>query len=167
MGLGGAPGRPVASATAAPGPAGGGRACRAVPVGAPLHRQRETAAGQTGDEATDVGPPGHPGVAEAHELAEALADIAIQSPSIPVVHNVHAKTEAEPESIRALLVEQIHSPVQWTACVQAMVGSGVGRLVECGPGKVLSGLNRRIDKSLASFSLEEPEGLHQTLSELA
>ena len=125
----------------------GAKRAMPLPVSAPFHTELMKPAGE--------------------RLAEALADIAIQSPSIPVVHNVHAKTEAEPESIRALLVEQIHSPVQWTACVQAMVGSGVGRLVECGPGKVLGGLNRRIDKSLASFSLEEPEGLHQTLAELA
>jgi [acyl-carrier-protein] S-malonyltransferase len=99
-------------------------------------------------------------------LEQALADVRIVSPEVPVVHNVHAQTESEPEKIRALLVEQIYSPVQWTSCVQAMTGAGVTRVVECGPGKVLSGLSRRIDKSLSSFSLEEPDLLAATLQEL-
>ena len=99
-------------------------------------------------------------------LAEAMADITFNSPEIPVVHNVHAKTESDPEAIRALMVQQIYSPVQWTSCVQTMTGAGVSQLVECGPGKVLSGLNRRIDKSLASFSLEEPDSLAAALQEL-
>lgn len=100
-------------------------------------------------------------------LQEALAAISIAAPRIPVVHNVHAQTESDPERIRGLLVEQIYSPVQWTRCVETMVGMGVQQVVECGPGKVLSGLNRRIDKSLESFSLEEPDALQQTLAALS
>jgi [acyl-carrier-protein] S-malonyltransferase len=99
-------------------------------------------------------------------LAAAIADIAITTPQVPVVHNVHAATESDPEKIRALLVEQIYSPVQWTRCVQTIVSTGVGSVVECGPGKVLSGLNRRIDKSLQSYSLEAPEGLLAAIEEL-
>jgi [acyl-carrier-protein] S-malonyltransferase len=99
-------------------------------------------------------------------LAEVMDAIEIASPVIPVIHNVNAETEDSPDRIRALLVEQIYSPVQWTGCVQAIVGRGVSQVVECGPGKVLSGLNRRIDKSLQSFSLEEPDSLAQTLTEL-
>jgi [acyl-carrier-protein] S-malonyltransferase len=56
--------------------------------------------------------------------------------------------------------------VQWTRCVQAIVAAGVTNVVECGPGKVLSGLNRRIDKSLSSFSLEEPDSLMAARQEL-
>ncbi|MBN7797727.1 ACP S-malonyltransferase [Parahaliea mediterranea] len=93
------------------------------------------------------------------QLAGAVADIAIAAPSVPVIHNVHCQSEQDPEQIRELLVRQIYSPVQWTGCVQAMVERGVDKVVECGPGKVLSGLNRRIDKSLSSFSLEEPDSL--------
>ncbi|TXS89061.1 ACP S-malonyltransferase [Parahaliea maris] len=100
-------------------------------------------------------------------LAEAMAQISIQAPSVPVIHNVHCQAENDPERIRELLVQQIYSPVQWTGCVQAMVERGVGEVVECGPGKVLSGLNRRIDKSLNSHSLEEPEALQATLAALA
>ena len=117
-----------------------------LPVSAPFHTELMKPAGE--------------------RLEEALAEISIAVPEVPVVHNVHADTEADPEKIRALLVEQIHSPVQWTRCVQQMTGSGIERIVECGPGKVLSGLNRRIDKSLASFSLEAPESLADTLAEL-
>ena len=100
-------------------------------------------------------------------LAEVVAGLTISAPAIPVVHNVHAATENDPQRIKSLLVEQIYSPVQWTSCVEAMVQSGVSNIVECGPGKVLSGLSRRIDKSLQSFSLEEPDDLLATLATLA
>lgn len=118
-----------------------------LPVSAPFHTQLMKPAGE--------------------KLAVALADIDISTPEIPVVHNVHASTEQNPERIRELLVEQIYSPVRWTGCVQVMVAAGANNVVECGPGKVLSGLNRRIDKSLTSFSLEEPESLTQAVAELA
>ena len=62
-------------------------------------------------------------------------------------------------NVGSLLVEQIYSPVQWTQCMRAMVDQGSVNFVECGPGKVLSGLVRRIDKSLNSYSLEDPEAL--------
>ncbi len=90
--------------------------------------------------------------------------IEFKTPSIPVVHNVHAQTESDPERIRSLLVEQIYSPVQWVACVRTMLDRGVQATAECGPGKVLSGLNRRIDKAIAVASLEEPEGLDKALA---
>ena len=118
-----------------------------LPVSAPFHTHLMKPAGE--------------------RLAEALAEVPIVTPGIPVVHNVHARTESDPEVIRALLVEQIYSPVQWTGCVQAMAAGGVSRLVECGPGKVLSGLNRRIDKSLQSYSLEAPDDLAATRDALA
>ena len=100
------------------------------------------------------------------ELAQAIADIQIVSPGIPVVHNVHAATEPDPDKIRKVLVEQIYSPVQWTACMQTIIDTGVGHIAECGPGKVLSGLARRIDKSLKCHSLEKPDLLVATAAEL-
>lgn len=100
------------------------------------------------------------------KLAQAIADITIVPPEVPVVHNVHAATESDPERIRALLVEQIYSPVQWTRCLGAIAASGATQIVECGPGKVLSGLNRRIDKTLHSHSLEDPATLRSTVTEL-
>lgn len=99
-------------------------------------------------------------------LAGAIADIKISTPRVPVVHNVHAATESDPEKIRRLLVEQIYSPVQWTGCVQAIIQAGAQYIVECGPGKVLSGLTRRIDKSVQCYSLEEPDALVATVAEL-
>lgn len=117
-----------------------------LPVSAPFHTELMRPAGE--------------------RLAEAIADITIASPEVPVVHNVQAATESDPEQIRALLVEQIYSPVQWTRCVQAIIDAGVTQVVECGPGKVLSGLNRRIDKSLQSYSLEEPDDLMAAVKEL-
>jgi len=127
--------------------AAGAKRAMPLPVSAPFHTSLMRPAGE--------------------RLAEAIAGMAIASPGIPVVHNVHAATESDPEKIRALLVQQIYSPVRWTSCVQTMVSAGVQRVVECGPGKVLSGLNRRIDKSLASFNLEEPEALEAARAELA
>lgn len=100
------------------------------------------------------------------ELAGAIEQITITAPRVPVVHNVHAAAESDPERIAALLVEQIYSPVQWTCCIEAIAAAGVSHLVECGPGKVLSGLVRRIDKSLCGHPLEEPGALTSTVAEL-
>ncbi|MFT6286692.1 MAG: [acyl-carrier-protein] S-malonyltransferase [Alcanivorax sp.] len=127
--------------------ASGAKRALPLPVSAPFHTDLMKPAGE--------------------KLAEALANIHILPPTLPVVHNVHAKSESDPEAIRALLVKQIYSPVQWTGCVQTILGLGVNLMVECGPGKVLSGLNRRIDKAISSFSLEEPAALRETLAELA
>lgn len=101
------------------------------------------------------------------KLAEAITTIEINSPKIPVVHNVNGRVESDPIRIRELLVEQIYSPVQWVQCVQAMTQMGAVGLVECGPGKVLSGLNRRIEKSLESFNIEAPDDLDAALKSLS
>jgi [acyl-carrier-protein] S-malonyltransferase len=97
------------------------------------------------------------------QLAAAMASIELRTPQITVVHNVNAKTESDPQRIRQLLVEQIYSPVQWVDCVRTLLGQGVQCTVECGPGKVLSGLVRRIEKSLVVAILEEPESLDKAL----
>lgn len=124
----------------------GAKRAMPLPVSAPFHTELMKPAGE--------------------RLAEVVAGLTIKTPKIPVVHNVHATAENEPEKIKSLLVEQIYSPVQWTRCVEAIVKSGATNIVECGPGKVLSGLSRRIDKSLHSFSLEEPEELLAALDAL-
>jgi [acyl-carrier-protein] S-malonyltransferase len=126
--------------------AAGAKRAMPLPVSAPFHTALMKPAGE--------------------RLAEAIAGVTIEPPDIPVVHNVHARTESDPERIRTLLVEQIYSPVQWTACVETIATQGFSSIVECGPGKVLSGLNRRIDKSLQSFSLEEPDALDAALQAL-
>ena len=101
------------------------------------------------------------------KLQEVLASIHVSAPEIPVVHNVHAQVESDPAKIRELLVQQIYSPVQWTSCIGAISAAGVARLVECGPGKVLSGLNRRIDKGLESFTIEQPADMNSTLQAIS
>ena len=84
----------------------------------------------------------------ANRLSETMAGLAWNEPEIPVVQNVDAEVHQGVQSIRDALVRQLYLPVQWTACVQALAGRGAVRIAECGPGKVLAGLVRRIDKSL-------------------
>ena len=124
----------------------GAKRAMPLPVSAPFHTELMKPAGE--------------------KLAQAIADMKIDAPAVPVIHNVHAQSESDPEKIRALLVEQISSPVQWTRCVQGIADAGAGSVIECGPGKVLSGLNRRIDKSLQSYALEDPDALMATLAAL-
>lgn len=88
----------------------------------------------------------------ADKLAEQIEATSFSAPQIPVVHNVHAKTESDPARIKALMIEQIYSPVGWVACVQTLAAAGVTQLVECGPGAVLAGLAKRIDKNLSSIT---------------
>lgn len=100
-------------------------------------------------------------------LEQKLESIVVNIPQIPVVHNVHAETEADPAKIKQLLVQQIYSPVKWTGCVQAMVANGINKTLECGPGKVLSGLSKRIDRSLSGFNIETPDGFSAALADLS
>lgn len=99
----------------------------------------------------------------AERLAEHLADTHFEAPAIPVVHNVTAKTEIDPATIRNLMVEQIYSPVGWVACVQTLAGHGAARVVECGPGKVLAGLVKRINKELVVDSTDSADALTQAI----
>lgn len=101
------------------------------------------------------------------QLKELLADIELKTPEIPVVHNVGATTEQTPARISQLLIEQISSPVPWVQCVQTMNEKGATLLVECGPGKVLTGLSRRIDKSLSSGNLQKLEDYESVLEQLS
>ena len=87
----------------------------------------------------------------AKELAEVLKDISIQTPRLPVINNVAARIETAPEKIRQALIEQLTQPVQWTRSVERMVEEGVAVTIECGPGKVLCGLNKRINAELVNL----------------
>ncbi len=82
----------------------------------------------------------------ARRLAEVLADVPIHPPRVPVISNVTARPHGSPDEIRARMVEQVTSPVRWVECVQTLRRMGISRFVEAGPGRVLSGLIRRIDK---------------------
>ena len=84
----------------------------------------------------------------ANRLAEAMHGIAWHAPALPVVQNVDAEVHDGAEAIRDALVRQLYLPVLWTACVEALTARGVARTAECGPGKVLGGLIKRIDKSI-------------------
>lgn len=103
----------------------------------------------------------------ADKLAELLKSISVQSPAIPVINNVDVTAANEPDAIRDALVRQLYSPVRWVETVEKMAASGVTQLVECGPGKVLVGLNKRIVKEMATWAVYDPTGLEQAKSELA
>ena len=92
----------------------------------------------------------------ANRLAETMAGLDWRMPSLPVIQNVDAKVHNSVDAIRDALVRQLYLPVQWTGCVQALAARGVGRVGECGPGKVLTGLVKRIDKSLDARALGTP-----------
>lgn len=92
----------------------------------------------------------------AERLQLALEDTEFASPSIPVIHNVDVAVHRDPAAIRQALVKQAASPVRWVECVMAIKAQGVRVVLECGPGKVLSGLVKRIDPELASAAVYDP-----------
>ena len=100
-------------------------------------------------------------------LAESMDAIAWQEPSIPVVQNVDAAVHMGVPSIRDALVAQLSRPVRWTDCMQALVAGGARHVFECGPGKVLTGLARRIDRGIDARSLGAPDELDAALQALA
>ena len=96
-------------------------------------------------------------------FAEALDAAAIRMPEIPVLHNVDAQAADSVAAIRAKLLRQLIEPVHWEQSVRRLASLGAARLIECGPGKVLSGLARRIDRSLPAAGIGEPEALAREL----
>ena len=92
----------------------------------------------------------------ANRLADTMAGLDWRVPTLPVVQNVDARAHDSVDAIRDALVRQLYLPVQWTGCVQALAARGVARIGECGPGKVLAGLVKRIDKSLDTRALGTP-----------
>ena len=102
----------------------------------------------------------------AEQLAEKLNQIEISLPQIPVVHNQNADIAKSVEEIRDLLKKQLYQPVKWVACVQYMQQQGIDRLVESGPGKVLSGLTRRIEKSMTGYAVYDLASLNKTIESL-
>ena len=92
----------------------------------------------------------------ANRLAQTMVGLHWNVPALPVVQNVDAQVHASVDAIRDALVRQLYLPVQWNGCVQALAARGVDRIGECGPGKVLAGLIKRIDKSLDARALGTP-----------
>lgn len=103
----------------------------------------------------------------ANRLAGTMAGLRWASPAIPVVQNVDAGVHDDVEAIQQALVRQLYLPVQWTGCVQALAARGISRIGECGPGKTLTGLGKRIDKTLDQRALGEPDGLVGALADWA
>ena len=89
----------------------------------------------------------------ANRLSETMSGMQWREPELPVVQNVDAEVHQGVAAIRDALVRQLYLPVQWTACVEALAARGVSRVAECGPGKVLAGLVKRIDKSLEARAI--------------
>ncbi len=100
-------------------------------------------------------------------LAQALASVELRAPQVPLVNNVDVAIETEPARIRDALVRQSYGPVRWVEVVQRLKALGVSRVIEFGPGKVLSGLVSRIDRSLAVAAVHDPESLAAALNETA
>ena len=101
----------------------------------------------------------------ANRLAEAMNGLHWHAPKLPIVQNVDAEVHEGIDSIRGALVRQLYLPVQWTGCVQALSARGISRIAECGPGKVLAGLIKRIDKSLDARALGTSGEFESALTE--
>ncbi|MFY0575240.1 ACP S-malonyltransferase [Cystobacter fuscus] len=98
--------------------------------------------------------------------AQVFSGVKVSAPSVPVVTNVEARPNADAARVVPLLLEQVSAPVRWIECVEALKAEGVTRLVELGPGKVLSGLTKRISKELESFNVEDSASLEKVLAAL-
>jgi len=103
----------------------------------------------------------------AERLAQYLHDVEIKPPQIPVFSNVDVALSETPAAIRDALVRQLVSPVRWVEIIQAMARHGVRSIVECGPGKVLAGLNKRIDREMAALPVHDPVSLDEALAATA
>ena len=101
----------------------------------------------------------------ANRLSEAMAGMRWHEPALPVVQNVDAEVHDSVQAIRDALVRQLYLPVQWTGCVRALAARGVTRIAECGPGKVLAGLAKRIDKSIDARPIGTPGEFATALEE--
>lgn len=102
----------------------------------------------------------------AEKFALLLEEIMLQPPRIPVLHNADVQQHSETTSIREILVRQLYRPVRWTETIQAIAAQNIQYVVECGPGKVLSSLNRRIDKNLENITLTDSGSLLKTVETL-
>ena len=103
----------------------------------------------------------------AESLQEVLAEITFNAPTIPLVNNVDVEIATEADAIKDALVRQLYCPVRWTESVQYLAAKGITDLIECGPGNVLSGLAKRIDRSLTSSQLSKKDSLNQIVESLS
>ena len=103
----------------------------------------------------------------ADSLAETLQSVSVMSPEVPVWHNADVATQEAPDAIRASLSRQLWQPVQWTRTIEALVSQGTEHFAECGPGKVLAGLNKRIARGAGFTVLDSRERMEQLKEELS
>jgi [acyl-carrier-protein] S-malonyltransferase len=99
-------------------------------------------------------------------LASYLGSIQLSAPRIPVVNNVDVAMEKEPQRIKQALARQASNPVRWVEVVRRIAEAGISHVAECGPGKVLAGLTRRIDRSLQGYAITDPQSLAEALQVL-
>lgn len=102
----------------------------------------------------------------AERFRSRLEEVAFSTPAVPVVANIGIEPHRDPDSIRERLVRQLHSPVPWTETVRRLSGAGVEALLEPGPGRVLAGLNRRIDRGMKALAVFDPVSLGAALEAL-
>ena len=102
----------------------------------------------------------------AQQLADRLETVTLSNPNIPVINNVDAKINTDPRLIKEALVRQLASPVQWVKTIETMAADGVQLIMECGPGKVLGGLNKRIIAELPTLALNNPSLIEEALAAL-
>lgn len=102
----------------------------------------------------------------ADRLADYLERVDLAAPRIPVVNNVDVATESDPRRIKDALARQACGPVRWVEVIRHMAGAGVGHVTECGPGKVLAGLTKRIEGGLQGHAIVDPASLEQALQAL-
>ncbi|MCC5882922.1 MAG: ACP S-malonyltransferase [Halomonas sp.] len=100
----------------------------------------------------------------AERLKAAMTDLDMRPPRYTVYQNVDAQAHADVETLRTRLVEQLYQPVRWTSCVEAMSAAGASVFIECGPGKVLTGLGKRIAKGSKGLAVNDPESLEAALT---
>lgn len=100
----------------------------------------------------------------ADKLAEMIETVAFRCPEVPIIHNVNAKPESDPATIKQLMIKQIYHPVLWVECVQALSAS---HIIECGPGKVLNGMVKRIDRGIKGLSTDQVDSFSSALAELS
>lgn len=103
----------------------------------------------------------------AQRLRDVIRDTEFRAPQIPVIHNVNAQPQTNPKAIKDLMVEQIYSPVRWVECVRAMTATGATQFLEVGPGKVLNGMIKRIDKSTVCHASDSAVSLNSAASAIA
>jgi [acyl-carrier-protein] S-malonyltransferase len=100
----------------------------------------------------------------AEKLRARLKAVSVRTPAIPVLHNVHVLAESEPDKIREALVKQVEMPVRWVETVRRLEADGATRIVECGPGKVLAGLNKRIVSQAQTAAMHDPKSIAEELA---